>query len=178
VLEQARLVKSAEEIAAIRLSMEVCDAALARMREALAPGITENQLWSILNAVNTAHDGEWIECRLLASGQRTNPWFQECGNRIIAAGELVAFDTDMVGPLGYLADISRSWVCPGRKPSAEQRRLYALAQEQVMVNIERVRPGVGFREFAETCWNVPEEFLPRRRVSEHRLCSRFRRMGL
>ena len=162
VLEQARLVKSAEEIAAIRLSMEVCDAAIARMREALAPGITENQLWSILNAVNTAHDGEWIECRLLASGQRTNPWFQECGNRIIAAGELVAFDTDMVGPLGYLADISRSWVCPGRKPSAEQRRLYALAQEQVMVNIERVRPGVGFREFAETCWNVPEEFLPNR----------------
>jgi Xaa-Pro aminopeptidase len=162
VLEQARLVKSAEEIAAIRLSMEVCDAAIARMREALAPGITENQLWSILNAVNTAHDGEWIECRLLASGQRTNPWFQECGNRIIAAGELVAFDTDMVGPLGYLADISRSWVCPGRKPSVEQRRLYALAQEQVMVNIERVRPGVGFREFAETCWNVPEEFLPNR----------------
>ena len=162
VLEQARLVKSPEEIAAIRLSMEVCDAAIARMREALAPGITENQLWSILNAVNTAHDGEWIECRLLASGPRTNPWFHECGNRVIAAGELVAFDTDMVGPLGYLADISRSWVCPGRKPSAEQRRLYALAQEQVMVNIERVRPGVGFREFAETCWNVPEEFLPNR----------------
>src|SRR5436309_919417 len=110
----------------------------------------------------SAHDGEWIECRLLASGPRTNPWFHECGNRVIAAGELVAFDTDMVGPLGYLADISRSWVCPGRKPSAEQRRLYALAQEQVMVNIERVRPGVGFREFAETCWNVPEEFLPNR----------------
>src|SRR6266481_3652511 len=35
MLEQARLIKSPEEIAAIRLSMDVCDAAIARMREAL-----------------------------------------------------------------------------------------------------------------------------------------------
>jgi Xaa-Pro aminopeptidase len=162
VLEQARLIKSPEEIAAIRLSMDVCDVAIARMREALQPGITENQLWSILNQVNAAHDGEWIECRLLASGPRSNPWFQECGNRIIAAGDLVAFDTDMVGPLGYLADISRSWVCPGKAPSANQRQLYAIAQEQVLYNMELLRPGLGFREFAETCWPVPERYLPNR----------------
>ncbi|HYC13714.1 MAG TPA: M24 family metallopeptidase, partial [Stellaceae bacterium] len=109
-----------------------------------------------------AHDGEWIECRLLASGPRTNPWFQECGNRAIEAGDLVAFDTDMVGPLGYLADISRSWVCPGKKPTAEQRQLYSLAQEQVLFNMALLRPGLGFREFAEKCWAVPEEYLPNR----------------
>lgn len=162
VMEQARLIKSPEEIAAIRLSMDVCDIAISRMREALQPGITENQLWSILNEVNTAHDGEWIECRLLASGPRTNPWFQECGNRVIEAGDLVAFDTDMVGPLGYLADISRSWVCPGKLPSADQHQLYAIAQEQVMFNIALVKPGMGFREFAEKCWPVPEKYLPNR----------------
>jgi Xaa-Pro aminopeptidase len=162
VLEQARLIKSIEEIAAIRLSIDVCDVALARMRAALRPGITENQLWSILNEVNTAHDGEWIECRLLASGERTNPWFQECGNRVIQPGDLVAFDTDMVGPMGYLADISRSWVCPGKKPSAEQRQLYALAQEQVTFNMDLVKPGMGFREFAEKCWSVPEKYLQNR----------------
>lgn len=162
VLEQARLIKSPEEIAAIRLSMDVCDAAIVKMRARLRPGITENQLWSILNEVNTAHDGEWVECRLLASGQRTNPWFQECGNRVIRAGDLVAFDTDMVGPMGYLADISRSWVCPGKRPSDEQRQLYALAQEQVTFNMELVKPGTGFREFAEKCWPVPEKYLQNR----------------
>jgi Xaa-Pro aminopeptidase len=161
-IEQARLIKSAEEIAAIRLSVEVCDAAIGRMREALQPGITENQLWAVLHDVNIAHDGEWIEARLLASGERTNPWFQECGSRVIEAGDLVAFDTDMVGPLGYLADISRSWVCPGRRPSDEQRRLYAIAQEQVLSNIALIKPGLGFREFAETCWKVPEEFIANR----------------
>ncbi|HEX5325457.1 MAG TPA: M24 family metallopeptidase, partial [Acetobacteraceae bacterium] len=109
-----------------------------------------------------AHDGEWIECRLLASGPRTNPWFQECGNRVIGPGEIVGFDTDMVGPNGYLADISRSYVCPGRKSSNVQRDLYALAQEQVMANIDLLRPGLGFREFAERCWPVPEKYVANR----------------
>jgi len=161
-LELARLIKSPEEIAALELSMEVCDAAIARMRETIRPGITENQLWAVLHDVNIAHDGEWIECRLLASGERTNPWFQESGNRVLQAGDVVAFDTDMVGPLGYLADISRSWVCPGRRPTNEQRRLYGLAEEQVLTNMALIKPGLSFREFAERCWPVPEAFVPNR----------------
>ncbi|HTS92083.1 MAG TPA: Xaa-Pro peptidase family protein [Stellaceae bacterium] len=161
-IEQARLIKSLEEIAALRLSMDVCDAAIARMRAALRPGITENQLWAILHDANIAHDGEWIDARLLTSGERTNPWFRECGNRVIEAGDVVAFDTDMIGPLGYLADISRAWVCPGKSPTNEQRRLYAIAQEQVLFNMNLIKPGVGFREFAEKCWSVPEEFVPNR----------------
>lgn len=161
-IEQARLIKSPEEIECLRVAMEVCDTAIARMREALRSGITENQLWAILHAVNIAHDGEWIEARLLASGERTNPWFQECGSRLIQAGDLVAFDTDMVGPLGYLADISRTWVCPGKPPTNEQRRLYALAEDQVQFNMGLIKPGMGFREFTERCWRLPEPFVPNR----------------
>jgi Xaa-Pro aminopeptidase len=161
-LELARAVKSREEIACLRLSMDVCDVGIARIREALRPGLTENQLWSLLHEANIAHDGEWIECRLLASGRRTNPWFQECGNRVIEAGELMCFDTDMVGPCGYLADVSRSYVCPGRKPTDAQRRLYDLAQEQVRHNMALLRPGLTFREFGEKCWPVPDAFVPNR----------------
>ena len=68
VCELARVIKSAEEIACLQLSMDVCDLGVERMRMALRPGITENQLWSVLHQTNIAHDGEWIECRLLASG--------------------------------------------------------------------------------------------------------------
>ncbi len=161
-LERARSIKSPEEIRCLRLSMEVCDTAVDRMRAALQPGITENQLWSVLHETNIAHDGEWIECRLLTSGERTNPWFQECGNRVIQAGDIVGFDTDMVGPNGYLADISRSYVCPGRKPSGRQKELYALAQDQVMFNIGLLGPGVSFRDFAARCWPVPAKFIANR----------------
>lgn len=161
-LERARRIKTADEIRCIQLSVDVCDVAVERIRRALRPGLTENQVWSILHETNIAHDGEWIECRLLASGERTNPWFQESGNRVIRAGDIVAFDTDMVGPCGYLADISRSYVCPDKRPTPEQRRLYEIAQEQVLTNIELIRPGLSFREFSERCWTVPEAFVPNR----------------
>ena len=128
----------------------------------LQPGVTENQLWAVLHETNIAHGGEWIECRLLASGPRTNPWFQECGNRVIEAGDLVGFDTDMVGPNGYLADISRTVLCPGGAPTANQRRLYDIAQEQVLTNIGVIRPGMSLREVGELCWPVPDEYLPNR----------------
>lgn len=162
LIERARMVKTPEELHCLRAAMTVCDLAVERIRTTLEPGITENQLWSILHETNIAYGGEWIECRLLASGERTNPWFQECGNRLIRAGDMVGFDTDMVGPHGYMADISRRLVCPGRKPTDRQRRLYELAQAQALSNMERLRPGVAFREFAETAWPVPEAFVANR----------------
>lgn len=161
-VEQARSIKSPEEIACLQASMDVCDLAIARMQAALRPGITENQLWAILHETNAAHGGEWIECRLLASGPRTNPWFQECGDRVIGPGEVVAFDTDMVGPNGYLADISRTLFCPGGAATGRHRSLLARAEEQVLTNMALLRPGLGFREFAERCWPVPDEFVPNR----------------
>lgn len=56
------------------------------------PGITENQLWAELHHTNIALGGGWIATRLLASGSRTNPRFQECSDRVIKAGDLVSFD--------------------------------------------------------------------------------------
>ena len=122
----------------------------------------ENQLWAVLHETNIAHGGEWIECRLLASGPRTNPWFQECGNRVIEAGDLVGFDTDMIGPNGYLADISRTFLCPDQPPSGQQRKLYEIAQEQILTNIDVLQPGMTLRDFSERCWPVPDEYLPNR----------------
>jgi Xaa-Pro aminopeptidase len=160
--EQARMVKSGEELACMDSAMEVADLAIARMRDALAPGITENQLWAMLHDTNIAHGGEWIECRLLSSGRRTNPWFQESSDRVIEAGDVVGFDTDLVGPHGYLADISRSWICPDGKATDRHRKLYDLATQQILFNAELLRPGLSFREFAEKCWPVPEAYVPNR----------------
>ncbi|TIV89859.1 MAG: M24 family metallopeptidase, partial [Mesorhizobium sp.] len=83
------------------------------------------ELWSALHAENIARGGEWIETRILTSGPRTNPWMQEAGPRRIVSGDLVAFDTDMVGPYGMCADFSRTWHCGDGRPTDEQRRLHA-----------------------------------------------------
>ncbi|WP_339071214.1 Xaa-Pro peptidase family protein [Pseudomonas idahonensis] len=158
LMEQARLIKSVQEIASHRVSMDVCDLAIARMRASLVPGITENQLWSIMHGTNVAQGGEWAESRLLNSGPRTNPWFQDASDKVIEAGEMVCFDTDMVGPGGYLSDISRSFICPGKAPTAAQRDLLDIASQQISFNLDLLRPGLSFREFAERCWPVPKQF--------------------
>jgi Xaa-Pro aminopeptidase len=162
VVELARSIKSADEIACMSVSISACEAGMARMRAELRPGITENQLWSHLHQVNIALGGEWIETRLLTSGGRTNPWFQESSERIIRAGELVSFDTDLIGPYGYCADLSRTFFCGPGRPSDEQKRLYGMAYEQIHTNLELLKPGIGYREFAETSFKLPPSFAPNR----------------
>jgi Xaa-Pro aminopeptidase len=162
VMELAKRIKSAEELACMRQAVTVCEVGMAKMREALEPGMTENQLWSILHQVNIAMGGEWIETRLLASGERTNPWFQESSDRIIRPGDMVSFDTDMIGPFGYCADISRTYFCGPGRPSDEQKRLYRLAWEQIHSNIELIHAGMTFRELAEKGWKLPESCRPNR----------------
>ena len=80
-------------------------------------GVSEDEIWAELHAANIRRGGEWIETRLLASGPRTNPWFQECGPRIVQNNEIVAFDTDLIGAYGFCIDISRTWWVGDARPS-------------------------------------------------------------
>lgn len=159
VMEIARAIKNDVEITAMKEAIAACEEGMRRMQAALAPGITENALWSLLHQANIELGGEWIETRLLASGPRTNPWFRECSDRVIEDGDFVCFDTDLIGPNGYCADISRSWIAGGGKPDDEQRALYEIAREQVDYNMALLRPGVGFREYAEACFELPQDCL-------------------
>ncbi|MFZ0488397.1 MAG: Xaa-Pro peptidase family protein [Arenicellales bacterium] len=161
VMESARRIKSSGEIALMRESIRVCEHAVDEMRAHLQPGITENALWAELHKGNIAGGGEWIETRLLTSGPRTNPWFQECSMRPIEKGDMVSFDTDMVGPYGYCCDISRAWVC-GAGPDAEQRRLYAAAYEQIKRNMEVLKPGATFKEVSDSLHPLAGEYVPGR----------------
>ena len=136
VMENARLIKSPDEILCMRRAIVSCEAAMGEMQAALIPGISENELWAELHRGNIARGGEWIETRLLSSGPRTNPWFQECSSRIIEAGDLVAFDTDLIGPYGFCADLSRTWLCGDGQPSNEQSDLYRIAAGQIAHNTQ------------------------------------------
>ena len=155
VMEHARSVKSGDEIAGMTHALAVCDGGMARMREALRPGMTENALWALLHETNIRQGGEFIETRCLASGGRTNPWFQECSDRVIRPGDLVAFDTDMIGPMGFCCDISRTFHTGPGQATGEQRRLYGLAIEQVQHNLGLLKAGISFREISEKSFTLP-----------------------
>ena len=161
ILEQARVIKSSEEIKCMRAALDVADIGIIKMRDYLKSGITEDELWSILHKTNIENGGEWIECRILSSGSRTNPWMQESSNKIIQDGEIVSFDTDMVGPYGYCADISRAFVC-GNKFNENQKKLYQTAVEQIDYNSRLIKAGLTFKEFTEKAWILPEKYYGNR----------------
>ncbi|MBI1777100.1 MAG: aminopeptidase P family protein [Proteobacteria bacterium] len=156
----ARAIKSPEEIKAMCDAIRACETGLRRMQAAHRPGITEQSLWSILNQANAELGGEWIETRLLTAGERTNPWYGECGEHAIREGDLVSFDTDLVGRHGYAVDVSRSWLTGDGRATDEQKRLYAMAYAQIHHNLSVLKPGLSFREVAEVSYKLPQSFVP------------------
>ena len=164
-LLKARAVKLPEEIACLKLSMINSEAAVYELQQAIRPGITEQELFARMYGAVIAHGGEMIETRLLSSGPRTNPWFNEAGSKRLRAGELVALDTDTIGNFGYYSDFSRTFFCGPGKPTAEQKTLYAMAYDQVQHNMSILKPGMTCREVAEQAWRIPEKYVEQRYTS-------------
>jgi Xaa-Pro dipeptidase len=161
-LERARAVKSAEELKCVRASVRATEVAVARLRAAIRPGLSENELWSVLHQGVIALGGDYIETRLLSSGPRTNPWFQETGARRLGENEIVALDTDVVGCHGYYCDFSRTFHTGPADPTPHQRELYRVAHEQVHHNLQLLSAGTSFREYSERAWKIPERFVANR----------------
>ncbi len=109
--EKARAIKGPDEIKAMRCASTPARRRCARWRISRREWgptgtVSEDDVWAVLHAENIKRGGEWIETRLLTSGPRTNPWFQECGPRLVQNNEILAFDTDLIGSYGICVDIS------------------------------------------------------------------------
>ncbi|WP_298971387.1 dimethylsulfonioproprionate lyase DddP [uncultured Roseobacter sp.] len=153
VTEKSRSIKGPDEIKAMRCSSHACETAVRLMedfaRANVGDGKTcEDDIWAILHAENVRRGGEWIETRLLSSGPRTNPWFQECGPRICQPNEIISFDTDLVGAYGICTDISRSWWIGPDRPRPDM--IYAMQHgvEHIMTNMQMLKPGVMIPELS------------------------------
>ncbi|WP_371036507.1 dimethylsulfonioproprionate lyase DddP [Rhodosalinus sp. FB01] len=163
VTEKARSVKGPDEILAMRCASHACEAAVAEMERFARTsvpggGVSEDDIWAVLHAGNIRRGGEWIETRLLASGPRTNPWFQECGPRLVQENEIVAFDTDLVGAYGICVDISRTWWVGEAEPRPDMVEAMRHAHEHIMTNMEMLRPGVHMRELSENCHRLADKY--------------------
>ena len=145
ITEIARSIKGAEELELMKWTIRVCEAGMARMYEHSLPGKTEQEIWAELHYENIRSGGEWLETRLLAIGQHSNPWFQEASGFVGKMGDIIAFDTDMIGPYGYCADLSRTWTIGHTRMTNSQRELYSAALEQVNHNLSLLKAGLSFR---------------------------------
>ncbi len=163
VTEKARSVKCADEIKAMRCAIHACEStmyemeAFARSRVPLGE-TSEDDIWAELHAGNIRRGGEWIETRLLTSGPRSNPWFQECGPRIVQNNEILAFDTDLVGSYGICVDISRTWWIGDQAPRPDMIDAMQHGVEHIMTNMQMLRPGVNIQDLSRNTHVLRPEF--------------------
>ena len=162
VTEFARVIKNDNEINAMRCAIAACEAAMHEMEAMIRPGITEVDAWAILQHGNHIRGGEWIETRILSSGPRTNPWFQEAGPRVIAEEDILAFDTDLIGPYGYCADLSRTWLVGDSDPTPYQGQIYRDAHDHIMTNMALLRPGLTIDELTDLAQSLPAKYAEQR----------------
>ena len=153
VTEHSRSIKGVDEILAMRCANHACETAVKAMedfaRSRSGNGITsEDDIWSVLHGENIKRGGEWIETRLLASGPRTNPWFQECGPRITQPNEILAFDTDLIGSYGICIDISRTWWIGDEKPRPDMVEAMKHGVEHIETNMQMLKPGVNIQDLS------------------------------
>ena len=163
VTERTRAIKGPEDILAMRCAYDACEKAIAEMeaftRENVPKGgVSEDDIWAELHKGNIRRGGEWIETRLLASGPRTNPWFQECGPRIVQNNEIVAFDTDLIGAYGICIDISRSWWVGDARPSNAMISAMKHGLDHIRDHQSRLKPGVTIRELTHGGHKLEDQY--------------------
>ena len=161
--EKCRSVKGTDEILAMRCAVHACETAVREMEHFARTNIgsnelCENDVWAVLHAENIKRGGEWIETRLLTSGQRTNPWFQECGQRRLKANEIISFDTDLVGSYGICVDMSRSWWVGDDTPPAAMVDAMRHAHDHIMSNMHMLKPGVNMQDLSRNAHILRPEF--------------------
>ena len=163
VTEKSRSIKGPDEILAMRCASHACEASVKLMEDFARANVpfgetSEDDIWAVMHAENIRRGGEWIETRLLSSGPRTNPWFQECGPRITQNNEIISFDTDLVGSYGICVDISRSWWIGDQKPLPDM--VYAMQHgvEHIQQNMQMLKPGVMIPELSANTHVLDPQF--------------------
>jgi len=156
--EKARAIKTQDEVSLIRQACAIADVAVCAVRDAIEPGVTEDELFAIMTYENIRRGGEHMDVRLMATGTNTNPWTHLATDRMVRPGELVAFDTDMCGPLGYFADFSRTYLCGDGQPNTEQREAYKVGYNFIYESLDLFRSGAAFQEIAQKCPELPDAY--------------------
>jgi Xaa-Pro dipeptidase len=160
VTQEARRVKTPQELAAFGLNAPLLMEMLATVENTIAVGVSEREVLAEMARVMLRGGGEYLATNCLCSGENTNPWRSEATDRRIGSGDLVFVDTDTVAIEGCFFCVSRTFSVG--EPSAAQRETYAAAHRWLTEMKELIRPGVTCGELAAEAPAIPERYVAQR----------------
>jgi Xaa-Pro dipeptidase len=140
LMQQVRLIKSADEIAIIEEACAIGDAVTQRAIDSSRSGRRENEVAGDAMQTLFYMGGEMahVITPFVASGEHMSPPHRICTDKIIRNGDLCFID---IGAMwnGYFADIGRTMMVG--KPSAMQKRVYTSVYRGLMAGVDQMRPG-------------------------------------
>jgi Xaa-Pro dipeptidase len=151
-LREARAVKDADELAAIRAAVAIAGVGQAAARAALRPGRTEIDIWADVHHAMQSAAGERVPVLAdIVTGERTADVGGSPGGRVVADGDLLLCDlVPRIG--GYWAD-SCSTVATGEPPPGA-RAARDLAEATLRRAVDAIAPGVAADEIDALCRNA------------------------
>jgi Xaa-Pro aminopeptidase len=158
--QEAREVKTPQEVALFRRNGPLVVDALAELGTAIAPGVTERELLGVYASGAIRRGAEYLATNTVCSGPNTNPWRAEATDRAVRPGELVFVDTDTVGIEGCFFCVSRTFAVGGAEPSRAERATFRAAHDWVREMVALVRPGITCAQLAAEAPPIPERYLP------------------
>jgi Xaa-Pro dipeptidase len=127
LVAQLRMIKDADEIAAMRRAAQITEQALDDVIDAVRAGMTERQVANLLTQALLQRGAEGLAFDpLIQSGPNSALPHATPGERVIQAGELLLLDFGVaVG--GYNSDITRTFVMG--QPGEEITKMYELVKQ-------------------------------------------------
>lgn len=170
LLDELRLIKSAEEIRLLERASEIAVKRVKHLGEVLRPGMTEREAWADMEHTQLVEGGEPCTFNLFMSGSAVKPveaglqhllhgseWPASPSDRVLESGDLLIaeFHSQVEG---YLAATEFSWFI-GKAPDP-LRRVHDVAIMCEDAAHEAIKPGATFLEV----WSAMNAVAERERV--------------
>ena len=140
LVEELRIIKSAEEVALLRAVASIAGRAFDRVRSAIRPGLRERDVAFLLEQTfrELGADGPAFET-IVAAGERGALPHGRASDRVLEHGDMVVVDFGATAA-GYHSDTTRTIVIG--EPTTEQARVIEAVRQAQLASMALMKPGV------------------------------------
>ncbi len=144
-IRDLRVVKDPDEVALLKLSVDAIVAGFDAAREHVRPGISEHEIFRLVNSACQEHLGESaIVYGDFVTGPRCEAVGGPPSDRILQPGELLLLDMSVV-VRGYRGDLATTFTVGG-PATARQAELFQVCLDAMAAGESHLRPGVACRD--------------------------------
>lgn len=153
IVSKLRMVKDADEIAAMQQAVDITDASLKHMLKSLKPGVREYQAQAEYEYMLHYLGAEGVSFPTIAgSGKNGTMLHYETNRDLCEDGKLLLTDLG-VKYEGYCSDITRTYPVNGRFTD-RQKQVYNVVLTANQAVIDAAKPGMTLKELNEICKKV------------------------